>query len=360
MSVEPRPPLLTARRAVHGSPDYGEMERLGIDPSSVLDFSVNANAYGPSPLVSAALAGVAIDRYPDAESSRLRRALGDHNGVPLEWVAVGNGAAELIWLLAAAFLRAGDRVAVLGPTFAEYERASQAYGALVHPVDARGADGFAPDIAAFSAALGLRPRLAFICNPNNPTGSLLPPEWIDACCRDHPDTLLVVDESYLAFAAAAPSALGLGHDNLLVLRSMTKDYALAGLRLGYAVAPSEPVLTAIRAVQPPWSVSVVAQAAGLAALGDPEHLARTLTLLRTAKDDLVAALQRLGLRPVPSATHFFLVDVGDAASFRRGLLQRGILVRDCASFGLPRHVRIASRRPEENERLVEAVRGLLR
>jgi histidinol-phosphate/aromatic aminotransferase/cobyric acid decarboxylase-like protein len=136
---------------------------------------------------------------------------------------------------------------------------------------------------------------------------------------------------------------------------MTKDYGLAGLRLGYAVGP-EPVVEALRRVQPPWSVNALAQAAGAAALGDAAHRERSLQQLRRDKEALVAALGRLGLAPVPSSVVFFLVRVGDGTAFRQALLARRILVRDCASFGLPQHVRISTRRPEENERLLDAVR----
>jgi histidinol-phosphate/aromatic aminotransferase/cobyric acid decarboxylase-like protein len=135
---------------------------------------------------------------------------------------------------------------------------------------------------------------------------------------------------------------------------MTKDFGLAGLRLGYAVGDEE-VLELLRTVQPPWSVNAMAQAAGTAALGDPAHRQRSLELLAQAKEDLTLGLARLGLTPVPSATHFFLVRVGDGAAFRQALLRRGVLVRGCTSFALPGHVRIATRRPEENERLLAAI-----
>ena len=267
----------------------------------------------------------------------------------------GNGAADLLWLLALAFLKAGDPVLIVGPTFGEYARAAALMGAKVETWIAQVSAGFAVDPVLVDAALRrTRPRLAFLCNPNNPTGYLAPIEVIDAWAKAHPGTLFVVDEAYLSFAAGARSALTLNAANVLVLRSMTKDHSLAGLRLGYLAGP-EALVAAVAAVRAPWSVNALAQAAGVAALADPAHLAESLASLRQAKLQLLAGLGALGLDCVPSTTHFFLVEVGDGAALRDALLRKGILVRDCASFGLPEYVRIATRRPEENARLLAAL-----
>ncbi len=350
---------LPARRmpaGVHGAPDPAELARRGLRPEAVLDFSVNANPYGPSPAVSAALARVPLDRYPDRECGALRRALSAHLGVAPEQIVAGNGTADLLWLLALAFLRARDTVLIVGPTFGEYSRAAALMGARVETWTAGAGAGFAVDPVLVEAALQrARPRLAFVCNPNNPTGCLVPVEVIDAWAKAYPRTLFVVDEAYLSFAEGARSALTLNAANVLVLRSMTKDYALAGLRLGYLAGP-EALVAVVAAVRAPWSVNALAQAAGVAALSDPAHLAESLANLRQAKLQLLAGLGNLGLSCVPSSTHFFLVKVGDGTALRDTLLRKGILVRDCASFGLPEYVRVATRRPEENARLLAALR----
>ena len=361
MAIEPRPQLMATRPAVHGSPDHAELAALGLHPEAVLDFSVNANAYGHSPRVARALADAlargAAARYPDDSSLSLRQALASMHGLEADQVIVGNGSAELIHLLAFAYLRRSDAAFVLGPTFAEYARASCLMGAHLHSWVARAENGFQVHSDEVLAELQrLSPRLTFVCNPNNPTGLLLPPTtiaaWADAC----PATLFVVDEAYVNFVAepASASCLGLARPNLLVLRSLTKDYGLAGLRLGYAVGPAATLLAVERA-RPPWNINALAQAAGLAAISDQEYLHHSLRALRAAKEHLVCALAGLGLAVVPSSTHYFLVEVGDAAGLRRRLLRRGILVRDCASFGLPAYVRIAARRPEENGRLLAAM-----
>jgi histidinol-phosphate/aromatic aminotransferase/cobyric acid decarboxylase-like protein len=183
----------------------------------------------------------------------------------------------------------------------------------------------------------------------------VPAEAIAVWARRYARTLFVVDEAYLPFASSPGSVLAFAGENVLVLHSMTKDFGLAGLRLGYAIS-DERVIALLRRVQPPWSVNALAQAAGVAALGDSAHRHRSLERLAQAKQELAAGLARLGWPPVVSATHFFLVRVGDGGVVRQALLRRRVLVRDCASFGLPAHIRIATRRPEENERLLAAVR----
>jgi len=337
LAPRPRPEVLATALDQHGSLDYAELEAMGLDPEQVLDFSVNSNPYGPSQQVRKALIRVPLDRYPDRESLALRRALADHDGVALDQVVVGNGTAELLWLTAMAFLRPGDRVLIVGPTFGEYDRASRLMGAQVECWIAR-------------------PEAGFRVDPEDVQRHLhrLEPDVIASWVAAHPGTLFVVDEAYLAFAPGLSSALTIRAPNLLVLRSMTKDHALAGLRLGYALAPRR-LVEALARVRPPWNVNALAQAAGLAALSDLRHLQRTLGALRQARDRLMAGLRRCGLDPLPTDVNFFLVEAKDGAVFRRRLLQRGILVRDCASFGLPAYVRIATRRPDENARLLAVI-----
>ena len=352
----PRHEIAATPPAHHGALDYAELEQLGLDPDTILDFSVNSNPYGPAPLVRQAIAGVPLDRYPDRESLALRRALADHLDVSPARIVVGNGTAELLWLLAFSFLLPGARVLIIGPTFGEYSRLASLMGANVQTWNAQPANDFAVQFEDVDRQLHhLKPQLAFLCNPNNPTGAVVPPEVIAAWAAAHPRTLFVVDEAYLAFAAVTSSALAIGAANILVLRSMTKDYALAGLRLGYAVGCDQAVIDALARVRPAWNVSALAQAAGITALADQAHLRQSITALARTKKTLMAGLRLAGLPPVPSTTHFFLVQVGNGTAFRRALLERGILVRDCTSFDLPAYVRIATRRPEENSRLLAAI-----
>jgi threonine-phosphate decarboxylase len=265
----------------------------------------------------------------------------------------------LIWLTALAFVRPGDPVLVLGPTYSEYARATQVMGGRALGCRASSANGFVPDVEGIAREMQrLRPLMVFVCNPNNPTGAALPPNVLGEWARRQHEALFVVDEAYLPFVPGLGSALEPTADNVLVLRSMTKDFALAGLRLGFAVGPA-PLVELLRRAQPPWSVNTLAQVAGVAALGDLAHRDNSLTRLRQAGLGLATGLARLGLTVVPSVAPFFLVNVGSGAAFRSRLLVRGMLVRDCASFGLPEYVRIAARRPEDNDRLLAAVREVL-
>ncbi len=369
MPIRPRPEVEKLTPAIHGGPDYAELAALGLSPDEVMDFSANANPYGPSPQVRTALTGVPLDRYPDAQAIALRERLAQVHGLAPDHIIVGNGTAELIWLLGMAYLQRGDPVVIIGPTFGEYRAAAQLMGANIAEYRAPAAADFWPDASAMEAIIERQqPRLTFLCNPNNPTGVYLAQETVETLAAACGEGLLVVDEAYRPFVAEPwPSeplverGLGLSsaEDNVVLLRSMTKDHALAGLRLGYALASPE-VVAILKKVQPSWSVNAAAQAAGLAALSDKDHLQETLPQIAKAKAYLVEELTRLGLRVVPSATNFLLVEVGDGQDLRRKLLSHGFMVRDCTSFGLPEYVRIAARRMEECRRLIKTLHQLIR
>jgi len=356
MPIELRGQVRDVPLAVHGTPDHAELRRLGSCPAEVLDFSSNINAYGPSPAVRKAVLRTPLDRYPDDEARSLRLALAEYLGISPRCILAANGSSELIWLTALTFLRPGNRVLVLGPTFAEYGRLAALVGVCLKNYFAQEERDFTPLPWQVRAVLdSWQPQLVFLCNPNNPTGASLAAHEILDWSSNYQKTIFVVDESYISFASHLGSAIDTRRNNLLVLRSMTKDYALAGLRLGYAVGAEE-LITALAHVGPPWRVNALAQAAGVAALSDREHLQRTLEKLAAAKIELMVALRELGMQVLPSAAPFFLVRVDNGAAVRRALLHKGILVRDCASFGLPHYVRICTRRPEENARLVAALR----
>ena len=216
----------------------------------------------------------------------------------------------------------------------------------------------ATEPALRAALTDLRPRLCWLCSPNNPTGAALPAALIAALVRGYPGTLFVLDEAYcdlLADAQWSPDLLAGG--NLVVLRSMTKTWGLAGLRLGYAIAAPE-TAAALRAAAPPWSVNACAQAAGVVALADLEHHLRSVALLTAERDRLATGLRAGGWVTELTTAGFFLIDVGDALAARRALLAQGCLVRDCTSFGLSGHVRVSPRLPRQNDLLLEAFAAL--
>jgi histidinol-phosphate aminotransferase len=339
-----RPELRELQPVVHGSVSAAELASFGLTLTDVIDFSVNTNPLGPAPSVLEAIRQTDWSRYPGDDELPLRTVLAGRAGVTADQVVLGNGSAELLWLIALAALRPGDAVAVVGPTFGEYARAARAVAAHVLEVQhLRDAGGC---------------RCLFVCQPNNPTGVYHDQAAIIDALHDRPDRLLVLDEAYASFVDARWSSESLlsRYPNLVVLRSMTKDQAVPGLRLGYLLAAPE-LSAAVAAVRPPWNVNAGALRAGLAAM-QPEaeaHLERGRAVVRASRTLLTRGLSELGYSVWRSAANFVLVDVGDAAAFRKKLLPHGLVVRDCTSFGLPSCVRIACRSAKECERLLSVV-----
>ncbi|HUU64928.1 MAG TPA: histidinol-phosphate transaminase, partial [Dehalococcoidales bacterium] len=199
------------------------------------------------------------------------------------------------------------------------------------------------------------PRAVFICNPNNPTGKYLARQEVESVLDVIEDGLLIMDEAYLAFVEKSWSSIELiSQGNVVILRSMTKDYGLAGLRLGYTVTSRE-ITDSLRRVCPPWNVNVIAQKVGAVVLEDVDYLEQTKQKIREAKQFLIDGLSRLGFRLLPSDTNYFLVKVGDAQAFRTALLRQGIQVRDGTSFGLAEYVRIAPRTMPECQKLMATI-----
>ena len=344
-------------KAMHGGLKLGELRRLGLDARDVVDFSASINPLGPPPSVQEALAGVDLSCYPDPDCLALREALSANLGPRLECITIGNGSTELIHLLARACLAEGDKAFILSPTFGEYQVACSFSGAVVACLYASEKSRFRWDLDSVCRRIeDEMPRLVFLCNPNNPTGVYLSQAEVSRLASAGGGGLLVVDEAYITFVEGSWDALNLlDYGNVVILRSMTKDYALTGLRLGYAVAPEE-VSHLLSAYQPAWSVNALAQAAGLAALSEPQHLAKAKQCVSEGKDYLERELSNLGLVVVPSAANFILVEVQNAAMLRAELLQKGVCVRDCTSFGLPRHIRVAARTVADCQLLVGALK----
>jgi histidinol-phosphate aminotransferase len=233
-------------------------------------------------------------------------------------------------------------------------------GARIVEVRASSRVAFQPDVrAAQKAAARSRPRVAWICNPNNPTGAYVSEAVVTSLISDFPATLWVIDEAYRPFVDAPWASLPLiDRGNVLLLRSLTKDCDLPGLRIGYALA-APGVVAALRKATPPWSAGAAAIAGGMAALKIRDRCLASSAALRSEAAWLAAAMVRQGWQVLPSDTHFFLVATASASALRSRLLREHcIQVRDCTSFGLPQHVRIAARTRGENERLVQAMEAV--
>lgn len=347
-------------RPVHGGANTSELRSLGIRPDDVLDFSASVNPLGAAPGATAAMLGVNLAAYPDPDCLDLRDALAALHGVSPHHILIGNGSTELIHLTAQACLAAGDTAIIFTPTFGEYAAACAIQRAQIISVAADQTAAFNWDIPAAAALIAERqPSVTFLCNPNNPSSRYLSAAAVRRISDALPsDGLLLLDEAYLPFVDRRrwDSLPLLDVGNVALLRSMTKDYALTALRLGYMLAPPN-IIARIRQRQHSWSVNAAAQAAGIASLADAQHIRKGRDAARKAKRYITAELEALGLECVPSDANFILVKVGDAADLRYRLLVRHhIGVRDCASFGLPEYIRIGMRTTQECERLVAALR----
>jgi histidinol-phosphate aminotransferase len=336
----------------HGGAGWAGLKGGG----GALDFSTCCNPYGPPKEVFKALRKTDIDGYPDPRSVELVESLAQKTGVAAENVIAGSGSTEIIRLAALAYLAAGDTVVIPSPTYGEYELASRLSGATVIKYmlgEDRDFQLYIDDFISF--VRGHNPRAVFLCNPNNPTGQKLPREDVRRLVKDCLNTLVILDEAYMAFTGDAGGASALlDEPNVLIIRSMTKDYALAGLRLGYGLACRD-IIGNLEKVRPPWNVSSPAQQAGIVAAGSGGYIQQCNAGMQKSRAYLEGRLLKLGYKTVPTDTHFFLLRVGQAAVFKSRLLDRGFLVRDCSSFGLPSYVRISPRRPGDCQKLIKAI-----
>lgn len=359
MSLKPKPEVEDLKIGTHGGINHAELGAAGIAPEDVLDFSVCSNPFMPPPGVMKALDNISINQYPDSESTELVQKLSGKLGIPIDHILLGSGTMELIRLIALTYFRPGDPVLIIEPTFGEYEITCRIVGARPVRQWAGVEDSFTPNVETTIALIRQHhPTGIFICNPGNPGGRYLSQEMVETVFDAVEDGLLILDEAYVSFVGRSwPSLELLSRGNVVILRSMTKDFGLAGLRLGYALARQE-IIHYLRKVRPPWNVNVVAQKIGAACLDKSEYLQRSLEKISDAKQFLFDELSRLGFPVVPSDAHYFLVKVGDAQAFRTVLLKHGILVRDCTSFGLPEYVRISPRTTPECQKLIDTMAAL--
>jgi histidinol-phosphate/aromatic aminotransferase/cobyric acid decarboxylase-like protein len=342
----------------HGGLLDDELTRLGLRPADVVDFSVNVNPYGPCDAVVRAIRDASLARYPDPSGRAARAAIAARLGRDAAEIALGHGAVELLWSLARLLVPPGDTCAVVGPTFSELGRAVHAGGGLLREWRASAEDGFVPHVDALDTLLAAspRPRALYLCNPNNPTGRALPAQAVHELAARHPDVTFVLDQAFLSLSERHAEAAQVYPANVVCVRSLTKDHALAGLRVGYLVADAA-LVARLEALRPPWTASGPAQAAAIATLAHEGFVATSRTRMLADRDHLVAALAARGLRAVPSVVPFVLLPVGPpATSLRVRLLERHhLLVRDGTSFGLPHHLRLAARPPADVDRLISAL-----
>jgi len=342
---------------VPGKPIEELQRELGL--ARIIKLASNENPLGPSPKALAVLADAAktLHRYPDGGAFRLRTALADRWKVSLDQVILGNGSDEIIGMLARAFLSPGDEAVMADNTFVIYRMevtASHGVPVIVPLKDGR------HDLTAMARAITPRTKLLFVCNPNNPTGTMVSAADVDALMAQVPAHAIVVfDEAYCEYARDPHFPDGLGHvrreHNVIVLRTFSKIYGLAGLRIGYGVTTAE-IAGYLNRVRPPFNANSLAQRAALAALGDEEHVAKSRAMNQTEMASVRAGLIALGLQPLPSEANFLYFDAGrDGRIVFEALLREGVIVRHIEG----NHVRVTIGLPEENRQFLQALKQVL-
>lgn len=340
-----------------GKPISELAREYGLQADKIVKLASNENPLGMPESARAAMIAETgeLARYPDSNGFELKAALSSKYSVPQDWITLGNGSNDVLELAAHALLQPGTSAVYSQYSFAVYALATQETGARAIVVPAR---DLGHDFDAMRAAIAEDTRIVFIANPNNPTGTWLPPEEIDRFLASvPPDVVVVLDEAYDEYLEP-----GLRVDftqrvrarpNVIVCRTFSKAYGLAGLRVGFGLA--QPELTDLmNRVRQPFNVSSVAQAAAVAALADADFLQRSYEVNRAGLQRLQGAFERMGLEYVPSYGNFVLVRVGDSARVYEALLHAGVIVRPVGNYDLPEWLRVSVGLPEENEVFLQA------
>src|SRR5215470_3296798 len=339
-----------------------ELEReVGIHDA--IKLASNENPLSPSDRVQQAIIAALpyLNRYPDGSGYYLRQALAKKHDVNADQVILGNGSNELIELIVRSFLKRGDEAVVPHPSFVVYPMIVQAAGGIRVMVMLK---DYRIDLEAMARAITPMTKIVFIANPNNPTASIVTADEVEAFMARMPErTIVIFDEAYMEFAMGPdfPNTLEYVRQGrkVIVLRTFSKAASLAGLRVGYGMADADAIALMNR-IRQPFNVNSLAQAAGLAALEDEAHVAECVRMIDTGRQFLYDEFTALGIRYVPSRANFILVDVGRSASdIYQRLLKEGVIVRPMTPFGMESALRVTVGTPEENRRLVKALKTVL-
>ena len=346
-----------------GSPISEVARELGFqDASEITKLASNENALGPSPRALEAMAAHAsqMHLYPDGGAFYLKRALSERLGVGTDQLLIGNGSNELIEFIGHTFLGPGSGIVMAECAFVVYKLVAAMFKSPVVTVPMQ---NLTHDLDAMATAIGPWTRVVFVANPNNPTGTIVSSEAIAAFMDRIPDDVIVCfDEAYIELLPESqhPPTLDYVREgrNVIVLRTFSKTYGLAGLRVGYAVAPPE-CIALLNRVRQPFNVNAMALAAAEAALGDDAHVAATRQLVAEGLQQFYAVFDELGLSYIPSSANFVLVEVGEGRSCFDALQKCGVIVRPMDGYGLPNHIRITVGTTAENDRCITALKAIL-
>jgi histidinol-phosphate aminotransferase len=356
-----KPFVLSYPAYVPGRPIDDVAREMGLDPAGIIKLASNENAFGPSPLAVKA-AKRAIEQgqlYPDGSCFELRGRLAKELGLAPGQFVIGNGSNEVIELLGHVFLGPGDEVVMGLPEFVVYKLVALLFGAK--PVEVPLVN-FKNDLKALGNAVTARTKLVIVATPNNPTGTANSEGELLAFIRSLPSSAIcVVDEAYSDFAEGAPDIRPLIAEgrNVVGLRTFSKIYGLASLRIGYGYSTPE-MASLLDRVRQPFNVNAVAQAAAVAALDDKEFTRMCVRETRKGLRRLEAGFTELGLSYVPSQANFVLVRVGDGTRVSDDLQRRGVIVRPVKSYDLPEYIRVTVGKAEQNERLLRELAAVVR
>jgi histidinol-phosphate aminotransferase len=367
MSIKFGPEYVRAIAPYQGGKPIAEVAReFGLDETKIIKLASNENPLGmpESAKVAMQKAVADIGRYPDANGFDLKAAITAKYDVPAEWITLGNGSNDILELATHAFVQAGQAAMYAEYSFVVYALATQAVGARAIVVKAK---DYGHDLDAMAAAITDDTKLIFIANPNNPTGSFVPAAELEAfLARVPPQIVVVLDEAYNEYLPPELQYESISwvrkYPNLLVSRTMSKAYGLAGLRIGFGIA--QPAITdLLNRIRQPFNVNSLAQAAAVAALNDTAFLQRSAQLNRDGYRQLTQTFDALGLEYVPSFGNFVMVKVGEdegaGARVNLALLKQGIIVRPVANYGLPQWLRVTIGLPDENAAFIDALKKLL-
>ena len=329
---------------------------------NAIKLASNENPLGVSPKALERMRAVVnrLALYPEGSCFDLRHALAKHNGVTPEEIICGNGSNEIIDLIADTFIGKDYSAVVSQGAFLMYRLAIQAAGGRLIETPMR---DFTHDLDAMAAAIAPDTAVVYLANPNNPTGTWNRRDELERFLARVPgDVLIVLDEAYLEFVGAPDYPHGLNyypnHPNLILLRTFSKIYGLAGIRLGYGIARPE-IIAALGRVRPPFNVSTVAQAAGLGALEDTEFLKRSVAHNNKELPRVAAALKAMNIPVLPSAGNFLMIEVGDGPAFAEAMIKEAVIVRPLSNYGFNHHIRVSIGLEEENDKFLAAAKKVL-
>lgn len=361
MSYSIRPNILRMQPYPPGKPIEEVQRELGL--TDVVKLASNENPLGGSPLAIEAMkqAAESVHYYPDARGYSLKCKLAEKHGLNVENVMLGCGSDEIIGVLGNLFLEPGTELLMPEPSFMRYDAAASIGGAkLVKvPLDA----DFNFDVEALVQACTDMTRLLFLANPNNPTGTLLTKSQLDQVLQSVPkNTVVVLDEAYWEYVSHPdyPDSLAKlkAGAPIICLRTFSKAYGLAGIRVGYGFADPE-IVKSFNAARPPFDINSLALAGAEAALSDSSHLAQTLQLNQDGMSQITVAVEKLGLRTVASQANFVCIEVGDSAGISDQLLRQGVIIRPGIQLGMPKHIRVSIGTEQQNDRFLSALKKIV-